>query len=72
MARRLARRGRVSDFDEGRGTGMVRADAGGEWPFHCTQLSDGSRVIAPGTAVTFEVGPAGPGRWEAQAVTRLP
>ncbi len=59
--------GVVAEFDEGRGLGTI--DAGGRaYPFHCTQIADGTRTIAVGTAVTFEVRPGGIGRWEAADV----
>jgi CspA family cold shock protein len=57
--------GTVTAFDEGVGLGTVTASDGTAYPFHCTQIADGSRAIAVGTPVTF-VGRAGlPGRWEA-------
>ena len=40
------------------------------YPFHCTAIADGTRTIEVGTAVTFEVRPAGMGRWEATAITQ--
>jgi cold shock CspA family protein len=59
--------GRVAEFDAERGIGWV--EAGGErWFFHCTQVADGSRVIAAGTPVTFEVRPGHQGTWEAAQV----
>lgn len=64
--------GRVEDFDAGRGLGTVRADDGSVYGFHCTAIADGSRAIDPGSAVVFEVGPAGPGRWEAKALRPVP
>jgi cold shock CspA family protein len=60
--------GSVVAFDEQGGHGLVRSDDGREWFFHCTQIADGSRTIAVGAAVAFEV-VAGPTRgWEAVAV----
>ncbi|HWE55370.1 MAG TPA: cold shock domain-containing protein [Acidimicrobiales bacterium] len=56
--------GVVSSFDEQVGLGVVSAPAG-EYPFHCTQIADGSRTIRPGQAVEFEVLPGRLGRWEA-------
>ena len=62
------RHGRVAVFDERRGLGEVEADDGTRLPFHCTAIADGSRRIAPGTVVAFDV-VAGPlGRTEADAV----
>ena len=59
--------GRVAEFDDDRGIGWV--EAGGErWLFHCTQIADGTRTIATGIAVTFEVRPGPLGTWEAARV----
>jgi cold shock CspA family protein len=60
--------GTVVEFDEARGWGAIEA-GGRTLPFHCTQISDGTRTIAVGTTVSFEVRPGGMGRWEAGAVT---
>jgi cold shock CspA family protein len=38
------------------------------WFFHCTQIADGTRTIAVGTPVTFEVRPGQRGTWEATHV----
>ena len=56
----------VASFDADAGLGTVTRDDGDSYGFHCTQIADGSRVIEVGTAVTFRVGPAGPGVWEAK------
>jgi cold shock CspA family protein len=45
--------GIVSDFDAAAGLGVVVADEGGQYPFHCVEIADGTRTIAVGTAVTF-------------------
>ena len=58
----------MAEFDEARGLGTVEAD-GQRYPFHCTQIADGTRTIAVGTMVTFGVRPGGMGRWEAAALT---
>ena len=63
-------RGTVEDFDEARGYGTVRADDGRQLFFHCTQITDGSRTIAAGTAVEFEVAPGHNGRWEATDIEK--
>jgi cold shock CspA family protein len=60
--------GTVSEFDEQRGWGTIESE-GRSLPFHCTQITDGTRTIEVGTAVTFEVRPGGMGRWEAGQVT---
>ena len=65
------RQGAVTAFDEHVGLGVV-ADGAGEWPFHCTQLTDGSRTVAVGTQVAFELRPAHAGRVEAYQLTTLP
>jgi cold shock CspA family protein len=59
--------GTVVTFDEPRGLGEIEAD-GTRYPFHCTQIADGTRTIAVGSPVTFTVvaGPAG--RWEARGI----
>ena len=59
--------GTVTAFDEPRGLGTIESE-GREYAFHCTALLDGSRTIAVGATVTFEVRPAGMGRWEATRV----
>lgn len=60
--------GEVEAFDEVVGLGMVRGLDGRAYPFHCTQIADGSRAIPEGTPVEFEVIPGHLGRWEAAAV----
>ncbi len=63
--------GVVKSFDSPVGMGVVgEEDPAGstgvaEYSFHCSQIADGSREIAAGTPVTFDVVAAGPGRWEA-------
>ena len=64
-------RGRVTAFDEQRGLGTVEAE-GTTYPFHCTQIADGTRSIEVGTSVAFEVVAGGMGRWEAGSVTPQP
>lgn len=61
--------GKVSAFDDRRGVGEVTADDGTAYWFHCTRIADGTRTIAPGTPVEFEVVPGHKGRWEAAAIT---
>ncbi len=62
-------RGNVGSFDEESGLGQVIGEGGGVYPFHCTQISDGSRTVAVGTAVDFCTGAGHLGRWEARGVT---
>ena len=62
--------GRVTSFDDHVGAGTVTADEGEEsWFFHCTRIADGSRTIAVGTWVVFEVVP-GPTGLEAVSLRR--
>lgn len=61
--------GTVTMFDGDAGLGTITAtDGSAALPFHCTQIADGSRTIAVGTAVTFEL-LARLGRFEATAIT---
>jgi cold shock CspA family protein len=60
-------RGTVSVFDPEVGLGEVTAEDGAPIPFHCTVIADGSRTIAVGTAVEFELIPK-LGRYEATDV----
>jgi CspA family cold shock protein len=61
--------GRVVTFDAAAGLGEIEGSDGRRYPFHCTQIADGTRAVAPGTAVTFAVVPAPLGRWEAARIT---
>jgi CspA family cold shock protein len=62
--------GTVTAFDAPRGLGEVTATDGAVYPFHCTQIADGTRTIAVGTAVDFAKVPGLLGRWEAGDVTK--
>jgi cold shock CspA family protein len=62
--------GRVVAFDAHGGLGEIAADDGARYPFHCTQLVDGSRIIEIGAEVEFAVAPGPLGRWEAAAISR--
>jgi hypothetical protein len=67
--------GRVTSYDARRGLGTVAVTGTGAGPgtesfeFHATAITDGSRRIDPGTAVTFTVRAGHRGRYEAGAVT---
>jgi cold shock CspA family protein len=63
-------RGFVETFDEAAGLGVVRGADGRTYPFHCTQLADGSRMVPSGVAVIFQVFAGHLGRWEATAIER--
>ena len=58
--------GIVVDFDATVGLGVIEAD-GVRYPFHCVEIADGSRDIAVGGGVTFEV-LCKFGRYEAAAI----
>lgn len=58
--------GTVVEFDAERGFGAVSAEAGEPIFFHCTAIADGTRTIAVGTEVTYEVVAGHLGRWEAK------
>ena len=47
---------------------MIEGDDGARLAFHCTQIADGTRDIAVGTNVSYEVVPGSLGAWEAGAV----
>jgi CspA family cold shock protein len=61
-------RGTVETFDDQVGLGTVRRADGTRYPFHCTQIADGSRTIQPGVTVEFEVMAGHRGQWEAAAL----
>ncbi len=47
--------GSVVAFDQEVGLGEVQTADGTRVPFHCIEIADGTRSIAIGTAVTFEL-----------------
>lgn len=59
--------GTVVAFDATVGLGEIEADDGRRHPFHCIVIADGTRTIAIGTAVVFDLIPK-LGRWEAAQV----
>lgn len=64
-------RGTVTSFDDPRGIGAVTTDSGDVLFFHCTAIADGTRTIAEGAAISFEVIAGHQGRWEAADITPL-
>jgi cold shock CspA family protein len=62
-------KGTVAAFDKARGAGEITGADGATYPFHATVITDGSRDIAIGTAVKFDVVPGHLGRWEAAAIS---
>lgn len=65
------RLGTVAAFDADRGLGSVEAAGGAVLGFHSTAISDGSREIADGCKVSFVIGAALGGRYEAGSLTPL-
>jgi cold shock CspA family protein len=59
----------VTEFDDQRGLGVVSAQDGSSYHFHCTALSDGTRTVEVGTHVVFVVAAGHGGRDEARAIT---
>ena len=51
----VSKKGRVVEFDEHRGLGLVEGESGDRYVFHCVELTDGSRRIDTGADVEFEV-----------------
>ncbi|MDP9332957.1 MAG: cold shock domain-containing protein [Actinomycetota bacterium] len=64
----MRREGTVARFDSERGLGEITGADGATYPFHSTVIADGSRTIAVGTAVEFEVVAGHLGRWEASEI----
>jgi hypothetical protein len=71
-ARRIPQIARVTEFDEARGIGKVETGSGRRFAFHCTAITDGTRMIVRGTLVAVEVAPGHLGRLEASSVRPLP
>ncbi len=59
-------RGTVTAFDSAVGLGTI-AGPDGDVGFHCIEIADGTRDIAVGTEVTFDLLPK-LGRWEAASI----
>ena len=64
-------RGSVIEFEEHKGVGVVEDGEGRRLFFHCTAIVGGSRTIAVGTEVVFQVSAGHRGCWEATSVTKL-
>ena len=54
-AESLPMSGVVTEFDEHVGLGVVRAENGETYMFHCVEIGDGSRSIETGIRVRFDV-----------------
>jgi cold shock CspA family protein len=63
--------GVVRAFDDARGLGEIVNSDGTLYAFHCTQIADGTRTIAAGAAVTFEVRPWHRGQLEAVQIRAI-
>ncbi len=59
--------GVVVAFDAAAGLGTIAADDGEHYPFHCVEISDGTRTIEVGVWVEFTT-LAKLGRYEASAI----
>ena len=59
--------GSVTEFDESRGLGEITEETGTLFRFHCAEIVDGTRTIAVGTPVRFDV-MAKLGRYEAARI----
>jgi len=64
------RHGTVRTFDERRGMGEITSDDGDVFAFHSTAIANGSRRIAEGAQVEFDVVAGLPGCWEAAAIEK--
>ena len=62
------RKGKVETFDNEIGLGEGRGVDGVLYPFHCTEIADGTRDIAVGAEVAFLVAPGHRGTWEARGL----
>lgn len=60
--------GTVVEFDERRGLGLIVADDGTRFGFHCTAIADGTRTIAIGTSVCFDAVPGHLGQGAAAGI----
>ena len=59
--------GTVAEFDAVIGLGIIEAD-NVRYPFHCIEIADGSRDVAVGADVSFDV-LCKLGRYEAASIT---
>ncbi len=55
-------------FDQAVGTGEIESDDRRIYPFHCTEIADGSRSIDVATRVVFQISVGRQGRDEATAI----
>lgn len=64
-------RGRIESFDEHRGDGLLRSDRGEGLYFHCVDIADGSRCVAPGQVVSARRSVGHLGHDEAREIVKL-
>ncbi len=64
LARGASRSGVVIAFDDQSGLGTIEGVDASTYAFHCIEIADGSRSIAVGASVSFDL-LAKFGRWEA-------
>jgi cold shock CspA family protein len=64
--------GRITAFDQARGLGVLEDEDGTAFDFHATAIADGTRTIALGARVVFDVVPGHRGRYEARAIAAAP
>jgi cold shock CspA family protein len=62
--------GKVVGFDKEVGLGEVQAKDGRTYPFHCTEIADGTRDIAVGAEVAFVAVAGHRGTREARGLVR--
>ena len=67
LARGRGLAGRVVSFDAAVGLGEIESSTGERHLFHCIEIADGSRTIAVGTTVSFDL-LAKFGRYEAASI----
>ena len=60
--------GRVVEFDERRGLGVIESVSGNRYAFHCTAIADGTRAIVVHAPVEFTLVPGPVGSFEAGAI----
>ena len=61
--------GTVTEFDGNAGLGVVTAEGGGDFRFHCVEIADGTRTIDVGASVEFTL-LAKLGAYEAACLTK--
>lgn len=64
----MSTRGTVVEFDDHVGLGVIEGEEGARLPFHCAEIADGSRTVAVGASVRYDVMPGNRGVWEAARV----